>query len=482
MQRTLSGLRIRERRRDLGIKQIDLAARVGVSAPYLNLIERNKRTINGALLARIGAELDMTLDQLDGTAERRLRERLQDAIADAPTARGKALNDQLDELVTRFPDWARTILSLHSRMEDATAAEDAMADRLTHDPALGSAVHNMLTEITALRSTSEILTEGGAMPEAQRHRFETIMFEQSSRLATTGASLADYFDNTAQARRRRTPHIRAEEALTAVEDIGRRIEDIADTIRRQLEKTQQGGGADLVALMEAALPHPVDLPDEAGFLERRDAMALIIAAAQKTSFDPILTIAFKEEPQALTPDVRAQAERELSRRIADALILPAWRILSLGKKHGWDVEVLTRAADGDTALALRRVAVLYDLGGPRAAHLTVDASGRILSRRGTLDLTPPSRVIDCPVWPVHRAPPDTVSVTPIRLSEDVRALALAKASDGGMRADMLLLDTTSASASVYAAASQGRPALVGTECRICPWKDCQWRREAAVVG
>ena len=72
MARSLIGPRIRDRRRQLGITQAGLAARVDISASYLNLIEGNKRNIGGALLRRIadetGAKIGGTLysDALTG--------------------------------------------------------------------------------------------------------------------------------------------------------------------------------------------------------------------------------------------------------------------------------------------------------------------------------------------------------------------------------------------------------------------------------
>ncbi len=56
----------------MGITQAALAARLGISASYLNLIESDKRSIAGALLKRIADALGLSLAEIDGAAERRL--------------------------------------------------------------------------------------------------------------------------------------------------------------------------------------------------------------------------------------------------------------------------------------------------------------------------------------------------------------------------------------------------------------------------
>ena len=66
MPRAILGTRIRERRRSIGITQVELARRIGISASYLNLIERNKRGIAGPLLRRAAEALDLRLEELDG--------------------------------------------------------------------------------------------------------------------------------------------------------------------------------------------------------------------------------------------------------------------------------------------------------------------------------------------------------------------------------------------------------------------------------
>src|SRR5690606_17461936 len=76
------GLRISSRRRALGVSQADLARRAGISASYLNLIERNKRSVGGSLLRRIAEQLQVEVGELSGESEHRLIAELEEALAD----------------------------------------------------------------------------------------------------------------------------------------------------------------------------------------------------------------------------------------------------------------------------------------------------------------------------------------------------------------------------------------------------------------
>lgn len=81
MPKSILGTRIRERRRAMGVTQAEMARRIGISASYLNLIERNKRGIAGPLLRRTATALGLRLDELDDAAERRLLETLNEVAA-----------------------------------------------------------------------------------------------------------------------------------------------------------------------------------------------------------------------------------------------------------------------------------------------------------------------------------------------------------------------------------------------------------------
>ncbi|HZY16143.1 MAG TPA: helix-turn-helix transcriptional regulator, partial [Ramlibacter sp.] len=72
MERIPIGARLRQRRKTLGVTQAALAARVGISASYLNLIEADRRNIGGALLKQLAEALGAPIEDFGGAAQRRL--------------------------------------------------------------------------------------------------------------------------------------------------------------------------------------------------------------------------------------------------------------------------------------------------------------------------------------------------------------------------------------------------------------------------
>ena len=64
MPRSLIGARIRERRRSLGMTQAGLAATIGISASYLNLLEHDRRSLTTALLLKLAQVLGLELRDL----------------------------------------------------------------------------------------------------------------------------------------------------------------------------------------------------------------------------------------------------------------------------------------------------------------------------------------------------------------------------------------------------------------------------------
>jgi hypothetical protein len=465
MPRTITGLKIREKRRALELRQNELAQRVGISPSYLNLIERNKRAIGGGLLAAIGRELGLSVDELDGAAERRLRDQLAN-VADDPQVGGPELRAAgIEEFIARYPTWARGLVRTHDAFRAAESEAEALADRLAHDPALAEAVHAMLTEITALRSTAEILADPREIAPEQRKRFERIVDEQSARLAQTGEALARHFDHLADARRPRSAVEEAEEFLHRSE-AAEAVEAVANRLRGRL----LAGGGDLERALHDSLKRPPRLAPDWGRAQRLGALALARAGE---ATPPEIEAALDGCPAAAAPHARSALEH----RLAGAILMPAEILIGLGARLAWNFDALVRAADSDGALVFRRIAELHRSGGvPRAGLLVADASGATLARAGALELLPRTRELACPVWPLHRAGRSRSTQAMVVLSGGETRRVAALARPDGMAADMLVL------APDGPAERMALPRLqVGGACRICTHRDCGHRREDSVV-
>lgn len=461
MQRSAAGLKIREARRAIGLRQNELARRVGISASYLNLIEREHRSIGGALLAAIGRELGLKVDELDGSSERRLRDQLETLAEDPSVGAGELRGGGADALIARYPAWARGAARAYAAYRAAEAEAEALTDRLAHDPVLAEAMHAMLTEITALRSTVEILADPRAIEPAQRLRFEGIVGEQSARLVQTGRALVAHFDRMAENRLPRAAveeaeeHLHRSEAADAVEDAGAR-----------LRAGLTAGGRDLEQALAAAAP-PRSPPAAADWGRSRRVAALAGACAAAAE-PPELAAGLAGCSPVAVPHARAA----LVRRLADAIRWPAEPFLALGARLDWDVDALVAAADGDGALVFRRIADLHR-AGLRAGLVTADASGRTLARGGALDLLPRARELECPVWPLHRAAGPRAARAAVVLSGGGERRVLALARPDGMARDMLVLDP--------GPSGPGMPLPVGTSCRVCAHRGCPQRREPSLV-
>lgn len=101
---------------------------------------------------------------------------------------------QTEDFADRFTDWARLISAQQSQITALQQTVSSLSDRLAHDPFLSEALHEVLSTVSAIRSTASILAEPGEMDQNWQRRFQTNVFQDSIRLATASQSLADYLD------------------------------------------------------------------------------------------------------------------------------------------------------------------------------------------------------------------------------------------------------------------------------------------------
>jgi predicted transcriptional regulator/DNA-binding XRE family transcriptional regulator len=466
--RTILGARIRERRRSLGITQAELARRVGISASYLNLIEHNKRSIAGALLRRTADALEVELETLDGAAERRLLQMLEE-LAHAPDVEALGVErEKAGELLGRFPGWARTLAALARSERDASDTARVLADRLTHDPFLGEAVHKMLTEIAAVRSAAEILVEYDDIEPERRRRFLEIIHAQSHALTEVGEALASYFDKAETTEKVLTPLDEVEAMLDARDN---RFEELETAVAEFAQRS------DHPLLLQADAPRMVS------------ARALVESELSELVDDIVA-----RQPQIETSAARGRARETLLGYAAGAMMTPMSSFAPRAAELGYDIEALADALGVSIELVCYRLTALpADDTHPRFGYIVANAAGTIIDTRSLHALVTPRYASACPLWVLYRAQQAPQSVIRQRtlFPSGERFIFLARARQSGpggfgkprhYLTDMLVLTEADAERTVYAPDSGVPVEPVGTACRSCPRRDCQHRVADPMIG
>src|SRR5665213_694653 len=115
-KRTLLGQKIRRLRQDRALTQQEMAAQLGISASYLNLIEHDERPATVSLLLKLAQIFGIGEDLAQGGGE---------VFADAGLADKDIDSDEIARLVTSAPKAARAIADLYRALR--AARDDAQA-------------------------------------------------------------------------------------------------------------------------------------------------------------------------------------------------------------------------------------------------------------------------------------------------------------------------------------------------------------------
>lgn len=192
----LTGTRLRAHRVALGMRQADLAVRVGISASYLNLIEHNRRRISDALLERLAQALDQPVQSFqDGIGDTVLNN-LRAAAAHLPAG---AELDRTEDFAGRYPGWSGLVAGLHQRVMGLERALEEVSDRMSHDPHLSASLHEVLSAVSSVHSTAAILADTDDIEPEWQARFLSNLQNDSKRLALGAEALVRYLDTAGQA-------------------------------------------------------------------------------------------------------------------------------------------------------------------------------------------------------------------------------------------------------------------------------------------
>jgi hypothetical protein len=113
LKKALLGAKVRRLRQDRNLTQQQMAARLGISGAYLNLIEHDQRPVTVALLLKLGQAFDLDLQSLSDDSERRLAAQVSEALSEPSLGAAAVEADQISRLVATAPDLAQAVVALH---------------------------------------------------------------------------------------------------------------------------------------------------------------------------------------------------------------------------------------------------------------------------------------------------------------------------------------------------------------------------------
>ena len=437
MARPLIGRTVRRLRMERGLTQQALAARLGISASYLNLIEHDQRSVTASLLIKLGEHLSVDLAALSGNRERQTEAGLREVLSDPLLGLDEVPENEVSALAASAPNAARAMLALYRAWrvakEDASGialptgrrillpteeARDFFHEHANHFPALESVAERMGAE---LRAT----------PSEMNHAI-------AERLRRThGVTVAVG---------------RLETALRRYDPQLRRL-DLSESLPRESRGFQMA-----FQLM---------------LLEAREAVDAVMAPAEPSS-----------------TEAAALIRLGLLNYAAAALLMPYAPFLAAARELRHEVEALAARFGVSFEQAAHRLSTLQRDGarGVPFFFLRVDPAGNVDKRFSAAGFPFARFGGSCPKWIVHRAfaHPGETQVQVAALPDGATFLTFARAiasptTRWGEPAPMHVVamgcDIGRAAEIAYADGIEiGKAAVgIGLSCRLCDRTDCRSR-------
>jgi hypothetical protein len=433
------GPQIRRLRREHGLTQGQMAAELGISPSYVNLIERNQRPVSADVLVRLASVYGFDLTRLAGADTDELFAGLAAAFADPLFVEAGVSREDAFELAAGNPVLGAAVAALYRAWRKAQ--EEATEARIAGNREFEDPVEEARTFLHAGRNHFPDFDEAGERIAAERE----------------GGALFDAL--AARFARRHQLRVRVLPASV-----------MAGAWRRLNRHSRE------VAISEALdqASRTFHLALQLALIEQGAALDRIVNAA-KFSGDP----------------GRRLARAALANYAAAAIMMPYAPFLAAAEEFAYDLEALARRFSASFEQVAHRLTTLRRPGaeGVPFFFLRVDPAGNV-SKRFSGDIFPFARYGgSCPLWTVHEAfrTQRRIVTQIIQLPDQSRYFSVARTVTSGAggylaphveRVVVVGCALADAGKLVYARgldleAASATP--VGVTCRLCERPDCAAR-------
>jgi predicted transcriptional regulator/DNA-binding XRE family transcriptional regulator len=438
------GRTVRRLRIERGLTQQALAAALGISASYLNLIEHDQRGVTAALLLKLARHFAVDLAALGGAEERQTEAHLREAFADPLLGAEAVPEGEIAALVDAAPAAARATLALYRAWR--AARED--------------------TSGLSLPSGRRILLpteEARDHFHARRNHFPRLEAAAEVIHAGLGAAPPAEMNHAIAERLRRTHGLRIA------------VGDLAGALRRFDAETRTLHLSDLLPRESRGFQMAFQLM----LIEAQDAVEEEVAEAKPSS----------EEAAALL-------RVGLLNYAAGALLMPYDAYLAAARSLRHDVDALAARFGVSFEQAAHRLTTLNREGARGIAFffLRADAAGNVTKRFAAAGFPFARFGGSCPRWVPHLAfaSPGRVQVQVARLPDGATFLCFAKAlarpagpwpEPPEVHVVALGCDVAHAGSVAYADGLdlEASVTTIGLSCPLCDRPNCRSRAFPAVA-